>query len=131
MRDHTKLRAFQLADQLALVVYKCTASFPKEEMFGLTSQIRRAAVSEASNIVDRSARFSEAEYIHFLNIAYESAREIEYQIGISHRLGLHQRNRRARIGETPVLAELSRGHGIVNTNCRCGTLTRDGQECPS
>ena len=87
MRDHTKLRAFQLADQLAILVYKNTASFPKGEMFGLTSQVRRAAVSVASNIVEGSARSSEAEYLRFLDIAYGSAREVEYQIGLSHRLG--------------------------------------------
>ena len=67
MRDHTKLRAFELADQLAVCIYKETRSFPREEMFGLTSQLRRAAVSIASNIVEGSARFSEAEYLHFLN----------------------------------------------------------------
>lgn len=87
MRDHTKLRAFELADQLACCVYQKTASFPKEEMFGLTSQLRRAAVSIASNIVEGSARQSKAEYLRFLDMAYGSAREVEYQICLSHRLG--------------------------------------------
>ena len=52
MRDHTKLRAFELADEVALLIYRATREFPKEEMYGLTSQMRRAAVSVPSNIVD-------------------------------------------------------------------------------
>jgi len=64
MRDHTKLRAFELADELVIAVYKATQSFPREEMFGLTSQLRKASVSTASNIVEGCARFTEAEYIH-------------------------------------------------------------------
>jgi len=48
MRDHTKLRAFELDDDVALLVYKVTAGFPKEEVYGLTSQMRRAAVSVPS-----------------------------------------------------------------------------------
>jgi four helix bundle protein len=87
MRDHTKLRAFELADGLVVAVYKVTQSFPRDEMFGLTSQLRRASVSIASNIVEGCARFTEAEYIHFLDMAYGSAREVEYQVGLSHRLG--------------------------------------------
>ena len=69
-------RRYELADQLALAIYKETRSFPREEMFGLTSQLRRAAVSNASNVVEGSARSSEAEYLRFLDIAYGSAREV-------------------------------------------------------
>ena len=87
MRDHTKLRAFELADELALAVYKCTRSFPREEIFGLTSQLRRASVSIASNIVEGCARHSEADYIRFLDMAYGSAREVEYQLSLANRLG--------------------------------------------
>ena len=52
MRDHTKLRAFEMADEVAMLVYQVTAGFPREEMYGLTSQMRRAAVSVPSNIVE-------------------------------------------------------------------------------
>ena len=87
MRDHTKLRAFELADQLAICVYQATTGFPRAEMFGLSAQLRRGAVSIASNIVEGCARSSEAEYLHFLDMAYGSAREVEYQLGLAHRLG--------------------------------------------
>ena len=87
MRDYHKLRAFELADQLAVAIYKCTKSFPKEEMFGLTSQIRRAAVSAPSNIVEGCAKSSQADYARFLEIAYGSVCEVEYQLSLAERLG--------------------------------------------
>ena len=76
MRDHRKLRAFELADQLVLTVYHETQTFPKTEMFGLTSQMRRAAISICSNIVEGCARHSEADYVHFLDMAFGSSQEL-------------------------------------------------------
>lgn len=87
MRDHTKLRAFELADRLTLLVCQHTKGFPRDELFGLTSQIRRAAVSVPSNIVEGCARYSQVEYVRFLEIAFGSAREVQYQISLAHRLG--------------------------------------------
>ena len=87
MRDHTKLRAFELADQVALLIYRATKKFPKEEVYGLTSQMRRAAVSVPSNIVEGCARESQAEYLRFLEIAFGSLRELHYQFGLARRLG--------------------------------------------
>ena len=68
-------------------IYQATNNFPREEAFWLTSQLRRAAVSVASNIVEGCVRITAAEYIQFLTIAYASAREAEYQISLAERLG--------------------------------------------
>ena len=87
MRDHTKLRAFELADEMALLIYRITAGFPKEEVYGLVSQMRRSAVSVPSNIVEGCARESQADYLRFLTIAFGSLRELSYQISLSKRLG--------------------------------------------
>jgi four helix bundle protein len=87
MRDHTRLRAFELADRLALETYRATKDFPREEQFGLTSQMRRCAVSVASNIVEGCARHTESDYLRFLDISYGSVRELEYQIFLAVRLG--------------------------------------------
>jgi len=93
MRDHAQLRAFELADEVVMLVYRTTTGFPKEELFGLTSQIRRAAVSVPSNIVEGCARDSEAEYLRFLNIAFGSLRELHYQLNLSKHLGFFAQRR--------------------------------------
>ena len=87
MRDHTKLRAFELANEVAISIYRATRTFPKEEIYGLTSQMRRAAVSIPSNIVEGCARESLTEYLRYLEIAFASARELHYQFTLATHLG--------------------------------------------
>ena len=70
MRDHTRLRAFELAYELALIIYQTTKDFYREKTYGLTSQTRIAAVSVPSNIVEGCARESQVEYLRFLAIAF-------------------------------------------------------------
>lgn len=86
MRNPKSLKVFDLADRLAIAVYRVTKDFPKDEWFGLRSQIRRAAVSVPSNIVEGCSRSSEADYLHFLDIAYGSSMELEYQLSLAYRL---------------------------------------------
>jgi len=92
MRDHNKLQAFQLGDESALLIYRLTKHFPKEELYGLTSQMRRAAVSIPSNIVEGCSRLTEAEYLRFLEIAFGSLRELHYQLTLAERLGYTEKN---------------------------------------
>ncbi|HRT97565.1 MAG TPA: four helix bundle protein [Planctomycetota bacterium] len=86
-RDYRKLKVFQMADDLVVKVYEATRSFPRDELFGLTSQMRRAAVSVPANIVEGSFRRTESEYANFLNIALGSLAELGYYIELAHRLG--------------------------------------------
>ncbi len=79
-RDYTKIKAWQIADELALLVYKATKEFPKSETWGLTSQMRRAAVSVPANIVEGSARKGRNEYLQFLYVAISSLAELNYYI---------------------------------------------------
>ncbi len=87
MRTFRKIIAWQKADDLVISVYELTKSFPKSEMYGLTSQIRRASVSVAANIVEGSARATLKDYTHFLIMAKSSLAEVEYYLHLSHRLG--------------------------------------------
>src|SRR5256712_12011222 len=87
MRDYTKIKAWRLADDLTVAVYERTRSFPKDEMYGLTSQLRRASYSVPANIVEGSSRESKKDYLHFLYIARGSLSEAQYFIHLGRRLG--------------------------------------------
>lgn len=92
MRDHNKLRAFELGDKLAMMVYQATRNFPREEIYGLISQMRRAVVSVPSNIVEGCTRESQIEFLRFLEIAFGSLRELHYQYSLAKRLGYFKDN---------------------------------------
>ncbi len=83
MRDFRELRVWQNAHQLTLDVYGLTVSFPKSELYGLTSQLRRAASSIPTNIAEGSARGSSKDFGRFLQIALGSATETEYLLLLS------------------------------------------------
>ncbi|HET9908931.1 MAG TPA: four helix bundle protein [Anaerolineales bacterium] len=87
MKDFRQLKVWEKAHQLALAIYKETKKFPKEELYGLTSQIRRASMSIPTNIAEGCGRNTDAEFARFLQIAMGSASETEYQLLLSHDLG--------------------------------------------
>ena len=86
-RDFRKIIAWQKADDLTVEVYHLTKNFPKEELYGLTSQIRRASVSVPANIAEGSTRNHQKEYLQFLFIAKSSLAEVEYYLHLAKRLG--------------------------------------------
>lgn len=81
------LLAWQKAVQLATLIYKCTDDFPSKEIYGLTSQMRRASVSISSNIAEGYRRKNPKEYAHFVKIAFGSASELETQLIIAENIG--------------------------------------------
>lgn len=83
---YKRLNAYIQADELVLEIYEATRRFPKEELFGLTSQMRRCAVSVPANIVEGYGRKTEKDKIHFYYIARGSLNELEYYIDLAHKL---------------------------------------------
>jgi len=86
-RKHHDLRVWQRAMDLVEEIYKITALFPKDELYALTNQMRRAAVSVPSNIAEGAARNGSKEFLYFLSIARGSLSELETQLQIAVRLG--------------------------------------------
>ena len=86
MRDFHNLLIWKRSHQLTLDIYKLSQSFPKDELFGLTSQIRRAISSVATNIAEGCGRDSNKDFAHFLQISIGSASEVEYELLLAHDL---------------------------------------------
>ncbi len=101
-RSYRELDVWQCAIQLSVPLYKITADFPREEIYGLTSQLRRAGVSVASNIAEGYGRTSRGEYRNFIGMARGSALEVQTQLVIARELGFGDPDR---IAEAEALAE--------------------------
>ncbi len=87
MQDFKQLKVWQRSHQLTLAVYQATASFPKHELYGLTSQVRRSCSSIPANISEGCGRDSGADLARFLQIAMGSASELEYHLLLASELG--------------------------------------------
>ena len=95
MQDYRKLKVWQKAHNLVIHIYQSTARFPREEVFGITSQIRRASTSIAANIAEGCGRGTNADFARFVSMGLGSANEVEYFLTLSADLGflsaaLHQ-----------------------------------------
>ncbi|MCX6170340.1 MAG: four helix bundle protein [Ignavibacteriales bacterium] len=86
MKDFRNLKVWELSHKVALSIYDITALFPKDEIYGLTSQIRRASVSIPTNISEGCGRYSDADFKRFLQIGFGSACELEYLLLLSNEL---------------------------------------------
>ena len=87
-RDFRRITAWRKADELTVMIYRETArAFPKEELYGLTAQIRRASASVPANIAEGSARRTARDFRSFLYIAQGSLAEVEYFLHLAYRLG--------------------------------------------
>ena len=87
MRDFRKLRVWERAHQLTLTLYRATKEFPKDELYGLRAQIRRAATSVGANLAEGCGRKGDREFARFLYIALGSASELEYHLILATDLG--------------------------------------------
>ena len=83
MRDFRQLEIWKKSHVLTLKIYNCTKSFPKDELYGITSQLRRASLSIPTNIAEGCGRLSEAEFYRFLVIALGSANELDYLVQVA------------------------------------------------
>ena len=108
MMPYERFTAWKASHELALAIYRATQSFPRSELYGLTSQMRRAAFSTAANIAEGAAKRGSVEFRRYLDIALGSLSELSYAILLAKALGL--------LGETE-------GKGLEELRTRAGKLT--------
>ena len=87
MRDFKQLKVWEKAHQLTLAIYRATESLPREELYGLTSQMRRSSISIPANIAEGCGKSGDKEFARFLQISMGSSSELEYHILLAHDLG--------------------------------------------
>lgn len=123
-RDFKNIKAWQYADDLVVLVYSKTKSFPKEELYGITSQLRRAAVSAPTNIAEGASREHKKEYLHFLNIASGSIAEAEYLLHLSRRIGYFRDDEYMEVEELRKQAAKTL-HGLIKSVKKDAKKSRD------
>ena len=119
--DHRDLIVWQKAMLLAVAVYRATAALPRAEMFGLTAQLRKAALSVPSNLAEGSARRTSADFLSFLHIARGSQAEVDTQLRLAMALGyLTDRSAEELLGQTEEVGRLLTAliHGIRRRQSR-------------
>src|SRR5919201_1444271 len=99
VKDFHELKVWQEAHQLTLAVYQVTASFPREELYGLTSQLRRCSASIPANLAEGCGRNGDAEFARFWSIAMGSASELEYHLPLARDLKLIKPNNHAELSQ--------------------------------
>lgn len=124
MRDYRKIKAWEFADDLTVMVYRRTKDFPKEEIYGITSQLRRAAYSVPSNVAEGSARSSNKDYLRFLYIARASLAETQYFVHLCGRLS-YLDAKDAELLHKQIRATFARLHGLIEA------VKRDTGRLPS
>jgi len=111
-RNYRNIKAWQLSDELTVLIYEYSQKFPKDEIYGLTSQLRRSAVSVPANIAEGANREHNKEYLHFLYIARGSLAETEYFIHLSKRLGYINESEYGKIDKLRI-ETASTLHGLI------------------
>jgi len=127
-RNYKKIVAWQRGHQLTLHVYRSTVTFPRDERFGITSQLRRAAYSIPSNIAEGSGRGTKKEYLRFLHIALASLKETEYFLLLSHDLGYLPEADFERLAEQ-VNRTFATLHGLMEAVRKETQITGDMERC--